>query len=677
MENLKYPELFKPFDIGSCHVKNRVVMTAMDTKHETENYIWSDETIGYYIERAKGGVGLIHTYACYCDSHVENGPAVDSPFADPARCREQLTKLADGVHKYGCKLFVQLWSGFGRIAFPMAMEGDLVSASDCANLWDPESRCRALTKDEIHRIVKAHIEAAKLCQECGADGVNIVAAYGGYLGDQMCMELFNRRTDEYGGSLENRARMDTEIISGIKAACGADFPVTCRFSIRNHMKSIGHGHMPEEPYTEVGRDTAESIALAKLFVAAGADGFLIGEGSYDAMYWQYPPMYQKEGLWLDDVKPFAREIHVPIMCPGRILMPDMANAAIADGTLTAAALGRALLADPQWPEKAREGRDEDIRPCIGCNNGCMARVMSGLPIMCAVNAELFNERNQAYVPAEVKKKIAVVGAGIGGMETARVAKLRGHDVTVFEKSDRVGGLFVAASVPDFKQGDRRLISWYEKQMRDLGIEVRLNTEATAETLKAGRLRCRCRRHRHPAPYPQYAGHRKGERRVRRGRAVRKGGLWKEAGDHRRRLDRLRDGAVAVGEQGRGHLRGGDEPGHHDRRRDTARPLQRAVHGGGAGLPAQRACLYPRQGRLLRHQAGEDKPEEGGRNRPSRRHGDNLHRPQIPARPVRRAEGELRRERVSGGRRGGPGQYPHRRPEGQRGGQIHLRTSETI
>ncbi len=485
MENLKYPELFKPFDIGSCHVKNRMVMTAMDTKHETENYIWSDETIGYYIERAKGGVGLIHTYACYCDSHVENGPAVDSPFADPARCRKQLTKLADGVHKYGCKLFVQLWSGFGRIAFPMAMEGDLVSASDCANLWDPESRCRAMTTDEIHRIVKAHIEAAKLCKECGADGVNIVAAYGGYLGDQMCMQLFNRRTDEYGGSLENRARMDTEIISGIKAACGTDFPVTCRFSIKNHMKSIGHGHMPEEPYTEAGRDTAESIALAKLFISAGADGFLIGEGSYDAMYWQYPPMYQKEGLWLEDVKPFAKEIHVPIMCPGRILMPDMANAAIADGTLTAAALGRALLADPQWPEKAREGRDEDIRPCIGCNNGCMARVMSGLPIMCAVNAELFNERNEAYVPAAVKKKIAVVGAGIGGMETARVAKLRGHEVTVFEKSDHMGGLFVAASVPDFKQGDRRLIRWYEKQMRDLGIDVRLNTEATAETLKAG------------------------------------------------------------------------------------------------------------------------------------------------------------------------------------------------
>jgi 2-enoate reductase len=485
MENLKYPELFKPFDIGSCHVKNRVVMTAMDTKHETENYIWSDETIGYYIERAKGGVGLIHTYACYCDSHVENGPAVDSPFADPVRCREQLTKLADGVHKYGCKLFVQLWSGFGRIAFPMAMEGDLVSASDCANLWDPESRCRALTRDEIHRIVDAHIEAAELCKECGADGVNIVAAYGGYLGDQMCMELFNHRTDEYGGSLENRARMDTEIIRGIKNRCGGDYPVTCRFSIKNHMKSIGHGHMPEEPYTEAGRDTAESIELAKLFIAAGADGFLIGEGSYDAMYWQYPPMYQKEGLWLEDVKPFAKEIHVPIMCPGRILMPDMANAAIADGTLTAAALGRALLADPQWPEKAREGRDEDIRPCIGCNNGCMARVMSGLPIMCAVNAELFNERNEACVPAAVKKKIAVVGAGIAGMETARVAKLRGHDVTVFEKSDHMGGLFVAASVPDFKQGDRRLISWYEKQMRDLGIEVRLNTEATAETLKSG------------------------------------------------------------------------------------------------------------------------------------------------------------------------------------------------
>lgn len=195
---------------------------------------------------------------------------MDSPFADPVRCKEQLTKLINGVHKYNCKLFVQLWSGFGRIAFPMAMEGDLVAPSACENRWDPESMCRALTVDKIHRIIKAHVDAAVLCKECGTDGVNIVAAYGGYLGDQFCMEIWNHRTDEYGGSLENRARMNIEIIRGIKEACGEDFPVTCRFSVKNHMKAPHHGHMPDEQYTEVGRDTEDSIALAKLLVDAGA-----------------------------------------------------------------------------------------------------------------------------------------------------------------------------------------------------------------------------------------------------------------------------------------------------------------------------------------------------------------------------------------------------------------------
>lgn len=480
----KYQELFKPFNIGSCQIKNRVVMTAMDTKHEEENYIWSDETINYYIERAKGGVGLIHTYACYCNSHVENGPAVDSPFADPERCRKQLKKLVDGCHKYGCKLFVQLWSGFGRIAFSMAMEGDLVAPSECGNRWDPEQRCRALTHDEIKRIISSHIEAAILCKECGADGVNIVAAYGGYLGDQMCMQLFNHRTDEYGGSLENRARMDVEIIRGIKEACGEDFPVTCRFSVKNHMSAIGKGHVLDEQYTEIGRDTAESIALAKLFVQAGADGFLIGEGSYDAIHWQYPPMYQKEGLWLDEVEPFTKAIGVPVMCPGRILTPEMANKALADGKITAVALGRALLADPMWVNKAANDDAEDIRPCIGCNNGCMARVMSGMPIMCAVNAELFNEANQELVPTENPKKIAIIGAGIGGMECARILKQRGHDVTIYEKSDHAGGLFVAASVPEFKEGDRRLIAWYTRQMDKLGVDIKYNCNMDADAVRA-------------------------------------------------------------------------------------------------------------------------------------------------------------------------------------------------
>lgn len=485
MKNIKYPELFKPFKIGSCEMKNRIVMAPMDTKHEGENYIWSDETIDYYIERAKGGVSLIHTYACYCNSHVENGPAVDSPFSDPEKCRQQLTKLVNGVHEYDCKLFVQLWSGFGRIAFPMAMEGDLVSASDCANLWDPESECRALKKEEIIRIIDSHIEAAKLCKECGADGVNIVAAYGGYLGDQFGIEYWNHREDEFGGSLENRARMNTRIIEGIKKACGKDFPVTCRFSVKSHMKDVHKGHMPGEEYTEIGRDTEESIALGKLFVKAGADGFVIGEGCYDAMYWQYPPMYQKEGLWLDEVRPFTQAVGVPVMCPGRIITPDMAEKAVETGAVTAVALGRALLADPEWANKAAAGVPEDIRPCIGCNNGCMARVMAGMPIMCAVNADLFNEADKKMIPVVDRKKVAIVGAGIGGMECARILKLRGHEVTVFEKNSVVGGILNIAGVPEFKSGDHRLIAWYDKQMKDMNIDIRFNTTVTAETIEKG------------------------------------------------------------------------------------------------------------------------------------------------------------------------------------------------
>ncbi len=483
MAELKYPELFKPLKIGSLELKNRIVMSPMDTKHQEPYMIWGDDTIAYYEERAKGGAGLIVTYACPALDKVEESPLLQSPFDRPEECRRQMKKLVAACHKYGCKLFIQLWSGFGRIAFPLGMN-NYVAPSEGPNLWDPEIQHRAMTTEEVRRIIKAHIDAAEVCKECGADGVNIVAAYGGYMGDQFSTALFNHRTDEYGGDINGRARITVETIEGIKERCGRDFPVTCRFTTRHHMPAIHHGQVPGEPYREIGRDVPESIELGKIFEKAGCDAFLIGNGCYDALFWQYSPMYLPEGEWLDDVRPFTAQMNVPVICPGRILRPEMANEAIRNGTIDAVALGRALLADPQWPNKAYKGDAEDIRPCIGCNNGCIGRVMSAQPLMCAVNPDIFRERSQELLPAAAPKKVAVIGAGIGGMEAARVLKLRGHDVTIYEKSSEAGGLFLAASAPDFKQGDRRLIQWYLKQMKDLGIEIKYQCEMSAEAIKS-------------------------------------------------------------------------------------------------------------------------------------------------------------------------------------------------
>jgi 2-enoate reductase len=483
MAEMKYPELFKPLKIGTLELKNRIVMSPMDTKHQEPYMIWGDDTIAYYEERAKGGAGLIVTYACPALDRVEESPLLMSPFDKPEECRRQMKKLVAACHKYDCKLFIQLWSGFGRIAFPLGMN-NFVAPSEGPNLWDPEIQHRALTTEEIRRIIRSHIDAAEVCKECGADGVNIVAAYGGYMGDQFSTSLFNHRTDEYGGDINGRARITVETIEGIKKRCGSDFPVTCRFTTRHHMPAIHHGQVPGTPYKEIGRDVPESIELGKIFEKAGCDAFLIGNGCYDALFWQYSPMYLPEGEWLDDVRPFTAQMDVPVICPGRILRPEMANEAIRNGTIDAVALGRALLADPQWPNKAFRGEADDIRPCIGCNNGCIGRVMSAQPLMCAVNPDIFNERNQELIPAAVPKNVAVIGAGIGGMEAARILKMRGHNVTIYEKSNEAGGLFLAASAPDFKQGDRRLIKWYLKKMGDLGIEIKYGQDMSAEDVKS-------------------------------------------------------------------------------------------------------------------------------------------------------------------------------------------------
>lgn len=483
MSTMKYPELFEPFNIGTLTIKNRIVMAPMDPKRDPKGEPYSKKTRDYYVERAKGGAGLIVT-GCLCQPfNVEGGIAVATEFKYEKTLRKNLKKLVEEVHAAGAKLFTQTWLNFGRSCFPVSVV-QRVAASEGPNLWAPELTNRELKTWEVDKIIESNVKVARICYECGVDGISIVGPYGGYLSDQFGTAAWNHRTDKYGGSVRKRARAVCDLISGIKEACGEDFPVAVRMSTRHHIEGVHKGQIPGQPYKEYGRDVDESIQLAKYYVNAGADAFLTSNGCYDALYWQYSPMYLPEAEWVDDVAPLTAAIDVPTICAGRLLMPSIANKAIKEGKITAACLGRPLLADPYWANKAKEGREEDIRPCIGCNNGCIGRVMNAQSVMCAVNANIYHEGEQEFVPALKPKKVAVIGAGVGGMEAARVAKLRGHDVEIYEKSGITGGIFNAAAKPEFKHGDERLLAWYEKQMKDLDIPIHFNTALSADEIEA-------------------------------------------------------------------------------------------------------------------------------------------------------------------------------------------------
>lgn len=481
---MKYPELFKPYSIGRVRIKNRIAMSAMLPIGWFEaNQIVSDHIISYYEERAKNGVGLIFTGSNVPNTGLERSVTTACPFVDPERFQVQIKKLADKLHAYGCKLFVQVWLGSGRVAFPdLYMRGVPISSDENNNRWDPSIKCRKLTTEEVQQLILAAIDAAALCQRSGADGVDINGAKGGYLGDQFATEYFNHRDDQYGGSVENRVRVLTEIRAGIREKCGPFFPVTTRIGTKAHMKAEGQGALPGEPYTELGRDMEESIEVAHILEKAGYDGVLFGTGSYDAFYWLYPPMYMEDACWLEEAAELKRNLQIPVILPGKMNNPEDAARAVRENLVDAVAVGRGMLADPAWCAKVRAGQDEEIRPCIGCNTGCLARIFQGFPMSCAVNADLFYEAEMQskYRKAEISKRIAIIGGGIAGMEAARVAAIRGHKVTIYEKGSEFGGMMLPAEAAFFKTADRRLLKWYTRQLAKLDVDIQFNREMSKE-----------------------------------------------------------------------------------------------------------------------------------------------------------------------------------------------------
>lgn len=478
---MAYEHLFSPVKIGNVEIPNRIALMPMGVfspRMMNPDGSYTKDGANYYIERAKGGTGLIITGLV----PLPPGGHLPSIMNNPATYTENMKYLADGVHKYGSKIFIMISALSGRSGAP----GD-VAPSALPNVWDPRGVQKEMTVEEIHQYVEWFAIGAKAAKDAGIDGVEIHAVHEGYLLDQFTISAFNKRTDEYGGSLENRLRFPIEIVQAIKAKCGQDFPVSLRYSVKSYTKAFNRGAVPGEEFKEYGRDYEESKIVAKMLQDAGYDMLDCDNGTYDAWYWPHPPVYMPKALNLEDVALIKKEVDIPVICAGRFDDPDLADKSIAEGKIDMMGMGRPLLADPDLANKFKEEKLDDIRPCISCHFGCLARIfqidmekMATKDISCALNPRCGMENHYNITPADTKKKIAIVGGGIAGMEAARVCALRGHEVNLYEKKDTLGGVFIAAAAFDFKDDDRRLIEWYRKQMKDTGVNVLLNTEFKPE-----------------------------------------------------------------------------------------------------------------------------------------------------------------------------------------------------
>ncbi len=504
----KFEPLFTPWKIGNCEIKNRIVLCPMGGTslfgwmEKTGNH-FDKEAAKFFIEKAKNNVGLI----------IPGIAPIKSTFMGQwlyknKKMFKQLKEFMEEIHKYGAKLFVQITAGMGRSwAIPsllvplhnMPVVRDILkpiinipyqcaSPSELPSRWSDKVKCREMKVKEIEQIIDAFARTAEMCKQAGVDGVEVHAVHEGYLLDQFTLKYTNHRTDEWGGSFENRYRFPVEIVKAIKAKCGKDYPVSLRYSVTSKVKEFCYGALPGEKFKEIGRDMEESERAARYLQDAGYDMLNADNGTYDSWYWAHPPMYMPQNCNLDDVAHIKQFVDIPVVCAGR-MEPDVGAKAIAEGKIDGLGVARQFLADSEWVTKLIENRMEDIKPCICCHNACFNMshykgIANGQSIYdashiarCALNPSVMQSEKYKLLPAKKIKNVAVIGGGIGGMEAAIVLAKRGHNVKLYEKSDKLGGVFIAAASPSFKEKDRMLIAWYNREIKKYkNIKIEFNTE---------------------------------------------------------------------------------------------------------------------------------------------------------------------------------------------------------
>lgn len=459
--------LFSPVRIGTMEVNNRIVMPPMTTNFASVTGAVTGRLIDYYSERARGNVGLIIVEATCIDSSIGR---LDNPLqlcVDHDKFLAGLNDLSEAIHEYDVRVCLQLHHA-GRETKLTVTEGrQPVSASEvyCAAT---DVKPRALTTNEIGEVVDKYAQSARRAKTAGFDAVEMHAAHG-YLIEQFLSPATNRRTDRYGGDLDGRMRFSLEILERTRELTGESFPIMFRLS--------------GDEYVEGGLTLDDTKIIAKRLENAGVDCLDISTGTYDSPQCGHTtqPMAIPRGFMVHLAKGVKEMVDIPVITVGRINDPLVAEEIVRDGKADLVAMGRALFADPYLPRKAAEGKLSDINMCIACMR-CTERADVGLRPKCAVNANLGREREYEIHPARKPKRVLIVGGGPAGMEAARVAALRGHEVILCEKH-RLGGQLNLAAVPPHKEEVKNLIKYLVSQIEKLKVEIRLGEETSGETVK--------------------------------------------------------------------------------------------------------------------------------------------------------------------------------------------------
>lgn len=454
-----YPHLFSPIRIGKTIVKNRLFMPPLSTNLADKGYV-TDALVEHYANRAKGGVGLIITEVTTVEPVYTYLPGDMSIYDDSYI--PGWTKLVSAVHQYDTKILSQLFHP-AYMAFPLPGTPQLIAPSNVGPYY-AKSAPRAVSVEELHTIIKQFGEAAFRFLQAGGDGVEIQAAHAHGLLGGFLTPLYNKRTDEYGGDINGRMRLLLEVISEIRKMCGDHFIIDVRIS--------------GDEYSDGGLTLNDMIYVSKHLEEAGVDFIHVSGGNTIKRGSSMPAPGTSPAPHAHASEEIKKHVHIPVSTVARINEPWVAEELIANGKTDICMIGRPNLCDSEFANKALAGKTDEIRPCIGCGR-CLTGIMFGKPISCTVNPSVQSDKVE---PAKEKKKVLVIGGGPAGMEAAYIAKMRGHQVVLCEKTEELGGLLRIAAVPIGKQEICKVIKFMAKRLKNAGVEVYTNCEVTSEII---------------------------------------------------------------------------------------------------------------------------------------------------------------------------------------------------
>ena len=460
-DKLSLDKLFSSFSMGTLEVKNRIVMPPLATNYASPEGFVTERQISYYVERARGGVGYITVEHTGILQQGKASPKMLLISTDEHVSR--IGKLIKAVHRVGGKIVVQI-NHAGRQTSSAVTGYPIIGPSPIPCPTRDEIP-RELSMVEIEEIVEAFSMAAQRVKKAGADGVELHMAHG-YLICSFLSPFSNRRTDQYGGDIQGRARFAREVLRSVRNRVGPDFPIICRLS--------------GDEYVAGGLKIEDSSQFAKILEQEGTDALHVSACNAASSYLNQPPYYVEEGVFVHLAEAIKSVVNIPVITVGRIRNPVMADQILRDGKADLVSMGRALIADPHLPNKAKEGRLEEINFCIACNR-CIQTQRRGA-LQCAVNPEAGNEDQFKFSKTDSPKRVWVIGGGPGGLKAAEIATLRGHQVTLFEKDHKLGGRMRLAAIPPKKAALNDFLDYLERRVRGLGVLLKLGNEFIPDML---------------------------------------------------------------------------------------------------------------------------------------------------------------------------------------------------